>query len=729
MVTRLNGFSGTGIDIDDTVKKLMMAARMPQDKLKQQKQSIEWQRDDYRTINSKIMAFRDLAFNMKLQSSYQSKKATSTDESSVSVTGTSVATPGNYSLQVDKLASAATATSGLLGATVKGADTKVSDIVGALTPAKTFASNTLLTIGGSKGTTSIEVKPTDTLGSLVSSINSKSSITGVNVSYDATIDKLFFTSTSTGKAGQVNLSAKNVAGNTADLLTDVLKISGGTPQAGTTISGTNNFAGSLQIDSSLKSTQTLRIKIGSTTADFTIDKDTTYDKLISDINKSAISTTEGAKAYLDSNNNLKFKDAGDNPVTATLSDQNDDTTKVNSKLTTPAPNLDVPTSTLIDRNLTTTKQLRVKVGSASVDISIDKTTTIANVIDAINSSAVGKLGVSAYLDSNHNIVFSNPTTDSITLTDEKDSAANVLPQFKMSSTTTPATFNQVKKEGTQAEVQFNGAIAKYDTNSFTINGINFTAKKTTSSAVDVNVIGDTDSIYNNIKNFIDKYNELIDTINTKVNEKKYRDYTPLTDSQRESMKDDQITAWEAKAKSGTLRGDMILNQALTNLRSSFSSPITGLPSGSAKSLSEIGISTSVTIGGAISGSYLDNGKIYIDDNKLKKAIAENPDQVMALFVSDDKLKESTAGDGVATRLNNLASSLIGKITARAGISNSVDTSYTLGKSTKELNKRIDDWTTKLDALQTRYYNQFTAMEKYITQMQAQSAQLTQQMGG
>ncbi|NOU66723.1 flagellar filament capping protein FliD [Paenibacillus sp. LMG 31461] len=726
MVLRLSGFSNSGIDIDDTVKKLMAAARIPQNKLKQQKQSIEWQRDDYRSINSKIMAFRDLAFNMKLQTSYQSKKATSTDESSVSVTGTSTATPGNYSLQVDKLATAATATSGLLGATVKGADTKISDIAGANIPAKTFVNNTLLSIGGSKGTTTIEVKPTDTIGSLVSSINSKASITGVNVSYDATIDKLFFTSTSTGKAGQVNLSSKSATGNTADLLTDVLKISGGAPQAGTIISGTNNFVGSLQIDSSLKTTQTLRVMIGSTTADFTIDKDTTYDKLISEINKSEISTT--ATAYLDSNNNLKFKDASNNPVTATLSDQNDDIMNVNSKLTTPAPNLEVPVSTLIDKSLTTTKQLRVKVGSASVDISIDKTTTIANVIDAINSSAVGKLGVSAYLDNNHNISFTNPTSDPIAVTDEKDSLANVMPQFKMNSTATAATFNQLKNTGTQAEVKFNGAIAKYDTNSFTINGLNFTAKKTTTSAVDFNVVGDTDSIYTNIKNFIDKYNELIDTVNSKVTEKKYRDYTPLTDDQRESMKDDQITAWETKAKSGMLRGDGILSQALTSLRSSFSSPVTGLPSGSAKSLSEIGISTSVAIGGTISGSYLENGKIFIDDNKLKKAIAENPDQVMALFISDDKLKESTSGDGVATRLNNLATSLIGKITARAGITNSVDTSYTLGKTTKELNTRIDNLTIKLEDLQTRYYTQFTAMEKYMNQMSAQSAQLTQQMG-
>ncbi|NOU69997.1 flagellar filament capping protein FliD [Paenibacillus sp. LMG 31458] len=721
MVTRLNGFSNTGIDIDDTVSKLMKAARMPQDKLKQQKQSLEWQRDDYRSINTKIMSFRDLAFNMKLQSAYQSKKATSVDDTSVSVTGTATATPGNYTLKVDKLATAGAVTSGLLTATTKGTATPLSDLG--------LTDTTTLTVGGSKGTKTIEVKPTDTLGSIIASINGSSSITGVNLSYDSSIDKLFFTSSSTGLAGQVNLSMKSVGGATpiADPLASVLKIAGSTPGSTTasTTTGTNNFAGSLVIDSTLKTSKTVRVHFGGTTADFTVDKDTTYDKLISDINKSAIGTA-GVTTSLDSNNNLKFSDP-----TVTLSDQNDVAANVPSQLVTPAPNLAVPLTTLIDQNLSTTKTLRVKVGSTTADFSIDKTTTIGKLVDAINSSAIGKLGVSAYLDSAHHLVFANPddsAANKVVLSDEANNPANVIPQLALGAPVTGQIYTKVGKTGDQAEVLFNGAAAKYDTNSFTINGLNFTAKKVTSAAIDVNVSGDTDAVYNNIKNFIDKYNELIDTINTKVTEKKYRDYQPLTDDQRKDLKDDQITAWEAKAKSGMLRSDDILKQAISGLRSSFSSPVSGLPTGDAKSLTDIGISSSVTIGGAISGSYLENGKIYIDDAKLKKAIAEKPDQVMALFVADDKLKDVTGGDGIATRLNNLASSIISKITTKAGITASVDTSYTLGKTTKEIDKRVDNLTTKLDALQTRYYNQFTAMEKYINQLQQQSAQLTQQMG-
>ena len=42
------------------------------------------------------------------------------------------------------------------------------------------------------------------------------------------------------------------------------------------------------------------------------------------------------------------------------------------------------------------------------DFDITKTTTIGQLIDSINSSDIGKLGVSAYLDNNHHLDFNDP---------------------------------------------------------------------------------------------------------------------------------------------------------------------------------------------------------------------------------------------------------------------------------------------------------------------------------
>ncbi len=78
MVTRVNGFSG--IDVDTMVKNLMTAKRIPLDKLYQQKQTLEWTRDSYREINSKLVDFR----NNKLVDKYGKGAALNTQKAVVS---------------------------------------------------------------------------------------------------------------------------------------------------------------------------------------------------------------------------------------------------------------------------------------------------------------------------------------------------------------------------------------------------------------------------------------------------------------------------------------------------------------------------------------------------------------------------------------------------------------------------------------------------------------------
>ncbi|MGG1552407.1 flagellar filament capping protein FliD [Paenibacillus ferrarius] len=640
MVMRLSGFSNSGIDIDETVKKLVAAARIPQDKLKQQKQWLEWQRDDYRTINTKILAFRSAASDMTRQATYLSKKSTSADDSIVSVTSSATAPDGIFAIKVNKLATSASVTSDKVNAS---ADTATLSSLDAA-----FTQATTLTIGGEKGTATINVKPTDTIANLVANVNGKSSTTGVTMSYDANLDRFFFTSSSTGSKAAIDLKMDSEA-NGHNLLTSVLKLT---------------------------------------------------------------------------------SDADNNPVTPNTPISTDNTDK-GGRLTG-SQAFASGSTTLIDGSLSATQKFHIEANGKTFDYDVTKTTTIGQLIDQINSSDIGKSGVSAYLDKDNKLAFYNPDqTKPITVSDGTSDSYDLIDNLGMTTpaSTTDLDYSSYRITGEQAEIVYNGVTANYDTNNFSISGMNITIKKTSSSAVNITNTRDVDTVFNSIKSFVDKYNELIDTVNTKTTEKRNRDFQPLTDEQRESMKDDQITQWEAKAKSGTLYGDSILKSGLSNFRMAFSNTVEGLPSGDFKTLSQIGISTANISGTSISGSYLENGKIYIDEDKLKKAIAENPDQVMALFTANDGLKDSNKGDGLARRLSDQADALFKNISAKAGVTGSVDTTYIIGKSLKDLNTRIDDFSTKLDDLETRYYNQFTAMEKYMNQMEAQSAQLSQQMGG
>ncbi|NQX61913.1 flagellar filament capping protein FliD [Paenibacillus qinlingensis] len=642
MVLRLSGFSNSGIDIDETVKKLMAAAKIPQDKLKQQKQILEWQRDDYRAINTKILNFRSAATDMTRQGIFQSKKSSSADESILSVTSTATAPEGIYSLKVNKLATSASVTSEATGKSSDSALLKDID--------PTFTANTTLSIGGEKGTATITVKPTDSIALLVASVNGKSSTTGVTMSYDATIDKFFFASSSTGSKAAIDLKMGSDE-NGHNLLTSVLKLNG---------------------------------------------------------------------------------DADNNPVTPNTPLSTDVVDK--GQTLTGTVNFADGITTLIDKDLTTVQKFHMEVNGKSLDYEISKTTTVGQLIDQINSSDIGKSGVSAYLDENNKLAFNNPDqTKPITFGDATADSYNLLDKLgvtaPISSPAPGKDYASFRITGQKAQIEFNGASAEYDTNTFAISGMNITIKKASPTTV-VNITNtrDVDTVFNSIKSFVDKYNELIDTVNTKTSEKKYKDFTPLTDEQRESMKEDQITIWETKAKSGMLRRDPLLTSGLTNFRIAFSSTVEGLPVGNAKTLSQIGISTAIVSGKSISGSYLENGKIYIDEDKLKKAIAEKPDEVMALFNANDGLKDSNKGDGLARRLSDQADAVFKNITAKAGITNSADSSYLMGETLEDMNERIDNFTDKLKALETRYYKQFTAMEKYMNQMTAQSAQLTQQMG-
>ncbi|GFZ97666.1 hypothetical protein GCM10008018_49910 [Paenibacillus marchantiophytorum] len=635
MVTRLSGFSNSGIDIDDTVKKLMKAAKIPQDKLKQQKQLLEWQRDDYRAINTKILTFRSAASDMTRQAAFQTKKSTSADDSVVSVTSTATAPEGIYSIKVNKLATSASVTSEAVG---KSSDKALLNTIDAA-----FTKAATLSIGGEKGTATVVIKPTDTIAGLVAAVNGKTSTTGVTMSYDSTLDKFFFASSSTGSKAGIDLKMDSEE-NGHNLLTSVMKLTAASTPLSTDV-----------------------------------------------VDKAKVIT--GTQAF------------------ATGS------------------------ATLIDGSMATPQKFHMEANGQILDFDVSKTTTVGQLIDQINSSDIGKSGVSAYLDKNNKLAFNNPDkTKPVTFTDGTSDAYNLLDKLgvKTPTETTDLDFSSFKITGQKAEVEFNGATAQYDTNTFSISGMNITIKKaqaTGATAVNITNTRDVDTVFNSIKSFVDKYNELIDTVNTKLTEKKYKDFTPLTDDQRTAMKDDQITTWEAKAKSGTLRSDSLLTSGLSSFRSAFSSAIEGLPVGNAKTLSQIGISTANISGTSVSGSYLENGKIYIDEDKLKKAIAEKPDEVMALFIANDGVKETDKGDGLARRLSDKADALFKNISAKAGITSSVDTSYLMGKTLKDMNKRIDNFNDKLEDLEKRYYNQFTSMEKYMNQMQAQSANLTKQMGG
>lgn len=276
------------------------------------------------------------------------------------------------------------------------------------------------------------------------------------------------------------------------------------------------------------------------------------------------------------------------------------------------------------------------------------------------------------------------------------------------------------------------------TNDFAINNIAFSLKLETAGPINVNVASDPSKTIDLVKNFVTKYNTLIDKINGLLSEKKYSDYSPLTDEQKSAMKDADVTAWDTKAKSGLLKDDSILRGIVDNMRKALYDPVSGV----ATSLSSIGIST---------GSYLDKGKLTIDETKLKAAIAADPDKVTKLFtntstttysqaINDSALRSTRYNEsGLGQRLYDIIQDNIrttrsnsgqkGSLLEKAGITGDItDSQNFLSTQIDDYSDRIDDFIRKLNDKQTAYYNKFSAMETALNNMNAQSSWLSQQLG-
>jgi flagellar hook-associated protein 2 len=270
-------------------------------------------------------------------------------------------------------------------------------------------------------------------------------------------------------------------------------------------------------------------------------------------------------------------------------------------------------------------------------------------------------------------------------------------------------------------------VSTKETNDFTIDGINYSLKGTGTTTL--SVTANTDKTYDKIMGFVTKYNELIDKVKEKIEQKKQYSYTPLTDDQKKDMKAEDIKAWEDKAKEGLIKGDNSLNTMLTSMRNDFFDSVGGV----SISLKDLGFTTSKDTS--------QRGKIVIDERltadeakkKFSDAMKSNGAEVANLFS-----KSGTTYDekGILQRLNDTIEKYTkpfgekGLLLKKAGIKgNTTEFNNLLSEQMLEKDKFITELNKKLANKETNYYAMFSRLEKSMNQMNSQSTWLTQQLGG
>jgi flagellar hook-associated protein 2 len=197
VVMRIGGLA-SGMDIDTLVGDLMKAERIPLDKLAQKKTTLEWQRDDYRSMNKLLDDLdRHILAGVGLQGKFSTKSVTSSNSGIVSATANGSAVNTNTSIEVIDTAKSALWVSG------------VKDLSGYTVSGDKTLSFTVTNGDGAPPTVkTIQIKDGATLDSVISSFNS--SDLGVTAFYDAQNKQFVLTKKDTGSKSSLVADAATI---------------------------------------------------------------------------------------------------------------------------------------------------------------------------------------------------------------------------------------------------------------------------------------------------------------------------------------------------------------------------------------------------------------------------------------------------------------------------------------------------------------------------------------
>ena len=290
------------------------------------------------------------------------------------------------------------------------------------------------------------------------------------------------------------------------------------------------------------------------------------------------------------------------------------------------------------------------------------------------------------------------------------------------------TLNANKHTGTDIKGEIIKDRVSYDltgtSNTITVDNVQFSIKGITTNGISgtgVTLTGSTDvtALKDKIVSFVNDYNTLLSSINTKIYETRDKDYMPLSDEQKKEMTDDQIEKWEKKAQTGLIRKDMDLERITSAMKSAMSTVI----SGSGLTLESIGIKP-------VANYAEKNGMYTVDEATLTQALEENTGNIKDLFTraasTNDKGGIFTQ---LAATLKSEFKSSTSSLSKKAGIDGtSTQYSNTLTKSIAKKKTLIQELNDKFSVKETALYKKYSALETALEKLNSQQASLSSMLG-
>ncbi len=271
-----------------------------------------------------------------------------------------------------------------------------------------------------------------------------------------------------------------------------------------------------------------------------------------------------------------------------------------------------------------------------------------------------------------------------------------------------------KVDGQDALITLDGVDYTSESNSISVNGITVNALAETDKEISITTIADTKGLYDKIKDFLGKYNDVINELTSKYNADPAKGMDVLSDDEKKAMGEATAAKYEDKIKDSLLRRDTTLNSIITIMTNSMSRGFT--IKGKNYSLSSFGIQTLGILNAAKNEQYAyhingdkDDEKTETYPDKLMKALTEDPDTVMTFM---KKLSE-----GLYSQLDKKMKSTY---------LNSAYTIYNdkeMDREYRNYSSLIKTWSDKVDSMEDYYYRKFSRMESSLAKLQGQQESL------
>ncbi len=711
MGIRMSGLS-SGMDTEAIVKELMSAQSLKKNKVVKAKTKLEWTQTKWADLNTKLTGlYNNFVTKMQLSTAYKTKKTTISDTSKASVSAKTNAVNGSYTMEVKNIATAQYLTGAKIDAS---ATDKLVDLDSSL-----LNKEISITTGGT--TTKFAVTADTTLKDFTSALQNA----GLNASFDDAQKRIFISSKDSGVANTFSISTSGLSNAEVTARGALCEAAGYSNMSNTNKASFDEAMQALQTsgvgtDDYNKALDTIAKlsydtkKASADTAAETYVKAKLYSEKYSEYEEKARESLKNT--YLDDDGNLKTgktqedydkavaKKADTDTVSYISSQLKEDDVKLQIEEAAFSGKTEADMADFSEKAVSKYYSSGVKAftGMDGVDEDSEKTrmaaytekyASVTDRNEALSSSALTSLGLADIsVDADGKVTVNGGAND---------------------STNTSIPTGMALIEGSDSKIILNGAELTSSSSVVSANGleISLTGVTKENESVTFSVATDTDAIYDSVKSFLKEYNSVMKEMNTLYNADSAKGYEPLTSQEKEAMSDDEVKEWETKIKNSLLRSDSTLGSIINAMRSAMQTTVEY--DGGTYALSSLGIMTSTdyTEGGLLHIYGDPDDSVYsAKDDKLKKALEENPDVVIATLTGVFGNLRQTMSDKMAGSKYSSSMTFYNDIKMKSDV--------------KDYESDIKDWEDKLAEMEDAYYSKFTAMETALAKLQSQQSTMS-----